>query len=323
MNNFALLSALLDGPQTGVVLADRLGISRAAVWKRIEHLRLQGLAIDALENQGYALAQPTPLLDAQSILHAMHSNHLQNIVGLHLQFETESTQRLAIQKPAPEQGIEVWLAETQSHGQGRRGKLWRSPPLCNIYCSLNRRFACSIAAMSGFSLAVAVMLAESLRAMGVEGIALKWPNDIWLHGEKCAGLLIQIRGEVAGPCEVTVGFGINVAMPEQAGQGIDQAWTSLSKQDARAWDRNQIIASVLSAMLKGFEQYEQHGLAAFKDRWRGMDALHGKPVRLSNGAQIIDGIAQGIDEQGALQVQQGDTLNRYHSGELSVRVQHG
>jgi BirA family transcriptional regulator, biotin operon repressor / biotin---[acetyl-CoA-carboxylase] ligase len=323
MDNSALLSALVDGPKTGVELADMLGVSRAAVWKRIEHLRLQGLAIEAVEHQGYALPHATALLNAERILEAMPAAQRRQLTGLHIDFEIESTQRQALLHAAPEQGIEVWLAESQSAGQGRRGKLWQSPPLSNIYCSLNRRFACSIAALSGLSLAVAVMLTEALQAFSAERFSVKWPNDIWLDGRKCAGLLIQVRGEAGGPCEVTVGFGVNVLMSEQAGRGIDQPWTALARHSAHALDRNLILAKLLDAMLTGFEHYEADGLPGFIERWRALDGLNGKSVVVMAGATHVDGVARGIDAEGALLVERGGETLRCHSGEVSVRVAHG
>lgn len=320
MDNSALVQALLDGPQTGVALAERFGVTRAAVWKRIEHLRGLGLAIEAREQQGYALAMPTPLLDAARIRALLEPAAQADIVGLHVAFETDSTQRQAMAQPAPAQGIAVWLAETQRAGQGRRGKRWVSPPLANIYCSVNRRFALPMAAMSGFPLACAVILADALQAQGIAGLGVKWPNDLWLHGRKCAGLLIQLRGEAQGPCEVTLGFGINVNMPPLAGAGIDQDWTALAHHHHGALDRNRLLAGLLPALTDGFARYERDGLAGFAVRWRELDVLAGRPVRILAAEGAIDGRAVGIDDDGALRVAlDAGFERRFHSGEVSVR----
>ena len=319
MDNSALLQALLDGSQTGVALAERFGVTRAAVWKRIEQLRGLGLAIEAREQQGYALSVPTPLLDPARIRDKMEPAALADIAGLHVAFETDSTQRLAMARPAPAQGIEVWLAETQRAGQGRRGKAWVSPPLANIYCSVNRRFALPMAAMAGFPLACAVILADALRAQGIDGLGVKWPNDLWLHGRKCAGLLIQLRGEAQGPCEVTLGFGINVNMPPATGVGIDQDWTALAHHHG-ALDRNSLLAALLPALSAGFARYERDGLAGFAARWQALDVLAGRPVRILAAEGAIDGRAVGIDADGALRVAlDAGGERRFHSGEVSVR----
>lgn len=319
MDNSALVQALLDGPQTGVALAERFGVTRAAVWKRIEQLRGLGLAIEAREQRGYALAAPTPLLDAARIREWLDPVTDAALADLHVVFETDSTQRLAMAQAAPARGIAVWLAETQRAGQGRRGKAWVSPPLANIYCSVNRRFALPMAAMAGFPLACAVILADALQTQGIAGFGVKWPNDLWLHGRKCAGLLIQLRGEAQGPCEVTLGFGINVNMPPAAGADIDQAWTALAQHHGPQ-DRNRLLAALLPALTDGFARYERDGLAGFAARWQALDVLAGRSVRILAADGAIDGRALGIDADGALRVAlDAGGERRFHSGEVSVR----
>lgn len=319
MDNSALVQALLDGPQTGVALAERFGVTRAAVWKRIEQLRGLGLAIEAREQRGYALAAPTPLLDAARIREWLDPVTDASLADLHVVFETDSTQRLAMAQAAPARGIAVWLAETQRAGQGRRGKAWVSPPLANIYCSVNRRFALPMAAMAGFPLACAVILADALQTQGIAGLGVKWPNDLWLHGRKCAGLLIQLRGEAQGPCEVTLGFGINVNMPPAAGADIDQAWTALAQHHGPQ-DRNRLLAALLPALTDGFARYERDGLAGFAARWQALDVLAGRSVRILAADGAIDGRALGIDADGALRVAlDAGGERRFHSGEVSVR----
>ena len=322
VDNTTLLKALLTGPKSGVELAEQLGISRAAIWKRIEYLRQQGLAIEANDMHGYTLMQPIVLLDEASIIQTLDENLRPQIHSINICFETDSTQTQACHAEAVVEGIDVWLAEYQRAGQGRRGKVWQSPPMSNIYCSINRRFACSMADMSGFSLAAAVMIVEALSAIKITGLSLKWPNDIWLNAKKCAGLLIQLRGESGGPCDVTLGFGVNVSMSKKSGQQIDQAWTALSLETDIELDRNKIIGNILSHLLIGFKQYEQQGFAAFIERWREYDGLVGKHISLALGSRVVEGVAQGVDADGALLVQQNEGLSRYHSGELSVRLVH-
>jgi BirA family biotin operon repressor/biotin-[acetyl-CoA-carboxylase] ligase len=319
VDNADLIEALLQGPHSGVALASEFGVSRAAVWKRVSQLRARGLAIDAV-NRIYQLRQPTPLLTSAAIQAAIPKPLLPELQSLKVDFEVVSTQMLALAQPAPEQGLAVWLAETQTGGQGRRGKTWCSPPLANIYCSINRRFQMAMADMSGFSLACAVILAQSLRARGVEGLALKWPNDIWLHGKKCAGLLIQLRGEAAGPCDMTLGFGLNVHLQPQDGIDIDQPWTSIAQHQPGLWDRNVLVAGLLTDLMHGFARYQEQGFAAFQTEWQQLDGLAGKTVSLLFGQVCIDGIAEGIEPDGALRLRTVNGLQRFHSGELSVKL---
>ncbi len=323
VDNAALISALLQGPQTGVALAAQFGITRAAVWKRIQHLRNRGLQIALLANRAYALVKPTPLMSAQDIRNSLNAQTTAQLRALQVEFDVPSTQALAMAAPTPDTGMAVWVAETQSQGQGRRGKQWCSPPLANIYCSINRRFPISVAAMNGFSLACAVILVRSLRAQGIEGLSLKWPNDIWLEGKKCAGLLIQLRGESGGPCDATVGFGLNVSLSLEAGSAIDQAWTAIDRHYPGPWDRNRILAEALNAFQAGFEEFEREGLAAFLQDWQASDGLFGQMLVLEDGQRRIEGLSHGIDHDGALLLETAQGVQRFHSGELSVKLNHG
>jgi BirA family biotin operon repressor/biotin-[acetyl-CoA-carboxylase] ligase len=323
VDNPALINALMDGPKSGVRLAAEFGVSRAAVWKRIEYLRECGLPIDTDTQRGYRLARPTPLLAKSAILAAMDAASRHCLQSLQVDFETDSTQLRAMTEPAPEQGIAVWLAEMQTAGQGRRGKRWCSPPLANIHCSINRRFNVPVAAMSGFSLACAVIIVQSLQQQGIAGLTLKWPNDLWLQGRKCGGLLIQLRGEADGPCDVTLGFGINVHLSRQAGVGIDQDWAALAEYSQIALDRNHLLAGLLSALLRGFELFESDGLPAFIDAWRAMDALQGRAVQVEEAGRVRIGRACGIGDDGALLFEDAKGGHRLHSGEVSVRVSDG
>ncbi len=323
VDNFTLLAALQSGPQSGVALAGRFGVTRAAVWKRIEQLRRAGLQIEAMGSRGYVLKQPTPLLDVRCLREALSADAVAQLAGLHLDFETPSTQALAMAFAAPASGIEVWLAEMQTAGQGRRGKRWLSVPLGGIACSLNRRFNLSFAAMSGFSLACAVIIAESLQRQGVQDIQVKWPNDIWRQGRKCGGLLIQLRGESQGPCDVTLGFGINVMLAAHVGAAIDQPWSSLSEPGDPDWDRNTLLAGLLQDLLHGFGQFQDRGFIPFIARYRALDGLHGQPVAVEDGNRRLTGTACGVDDSGALLVETPEGRRRFHSGEVSVRIDHG
>jgi BirA family biotin operon repressor/biotin-[acetyl-CoA-carboxylase] ligase len=194
--------------------------------------------------------------------------------------------------------------------------------MSGIACSLNRRFALSFAAMSGFSLACAVILADSLKRQTEQNIQVKWPNDLWLEGRKCAGLLIQLRGEAQGPCEVTLGFGINVSLTAAQGQFIDQPWASLTEPGHAGWNRNELLAGLLQDLINGFERYESKGFAAFIHRYRVLDGLQGQTIEIHDGKHSFKGIADGIDESGALLVVTKEGRRAFHSGEVSVRISH-
>jgi BirA family biotin operon repressor/biotin-[acetyl-CoA-carboxylase] ligase len=241
-------------------------------------------------------------------------------VSLHIAQDTGSTQDDALAAPAPAQGCAVFLAERQSAGRGRRGREWVSPPGANIYFSLSRRFARPLPSLAGLSLAVGVALAEGLRSLGFGQVRLKWPNDLWIDARKLGGILVQLRPEVGGGTGAVIGIGLNVRMPIEAGQAIDQPWCDLSEFSATPVSRNAVVAAMLAALLPALDEFEAQGLAHFLWRWQGLDALRGQHVQVQDGDRLISGLCQGVSGEGALRLECDDGSEvLVHGGEASLR----
>lgn len=320
MTDRALLARLCDGPASGAALARELGITRSAVWKRIEALRAAGVAIAARPGQGYALAQPLRLLDAGRLAAALSPAAQGELAGLEVLFDTDSTNAVALREPVPARGCGVWLAERQSAGRGRRGRAWTSPLAAHVYLSVSRRFDGGIAALQGLSLAVGVAAAEALQALGYRGIGLKWPNDLLAEGGKLGGILVEVGGDAAGPLRVVVGLGLNVAMPADAARDIDQPWCDLARLSATPPDREAVCVALLDALLPMLARFERDGLAPSLEAWARHDLLAGRAVRITEGERVYEGIAAGIDADGALRLRGPDGERRCHAGEASLRA---
>lgn len=320
MTDRALLARLCDGPASGAALARELGITRSAVWKRIEALRAAGVAIAARPGQGYALAQPLRLLDAGRLAAALSPAARGELAGLEVLFDTDSTNAVALREPVPARGCGVWLAERQSAGRGRRGRAWTSPLAAHVYLSVSRRFDGGIAALQGLSLAVGVAAAEALQALGYRGIGLKWPNDLLAEGGKLGGILVEVGGDAAGPLRVVVGLGLNVAMPADAARDIDQPWCDLARLSATPPDREAVCVALLDALLPMLARFERDGLAPSLEAWARHDLLAGRAVRITEGERVYEGIAAGIDADGALRLRGPDGERRCHAGEASLRA---
>lgn len=163
-----------------------------------------------------------------------------------------------------------------------------------------------------------MLVAEALHGLGHAGVGLKWPNDLLVAGRKLGGILIQLRGEAMGPCEAVIGLGLNVRMPAPAGDAVDQPWCDLAETDPIV-SRQRVLVAVLDALLPGLDDYERDGLAAFAPRWRQLDVLQGRRLRVVDGRETVEGTGLGIADDGALRVQLADGERRYHGGEVSVR----
>ena len=320
MSDRALLARLAQGPASGAALASELGISRSAVWKRIEALRAAGVDVQAAPGRGYALAHAPDLLDAAAIQAGLAPATREHLAGLDLRFEIDSTNAEALRQPAPPSGVQAWLAERQTAGRGRRGRPWASPLAAHVYLSLSRRFDAGIGALQGLSLAVGAATAQVLQAMGFHQVGLKWPNDLLADGRKVGGILVELRGDAAGPLQVVVGLGLNVAMPAPAGADIDQPWCDLASLSANPPSRGALCIALLDALVPLLARYEFEGLAPWQATWARLDLLAGRAVRLDEGGRPVDGIALGIDAEGALRLRTADGERRCHAGETSLRA---
>lgn len=319
----SLLRLLSDGQfYSGTELGVSLGCSRTAVWKMIQGLEDAGVEIFHVKGKGYRLACAVELLDEELISMAMSADALRHLSRLDVLFSVASTNAhlLAEELPAHNNG-RACLAELQSDGRGRRGKSWVSPFGGNIYLSLRWRFQCGAARLGGLSLSVGVAVANALRRAGLEGVGLKWPNDIYLQQKKLAGVLLEISGEATGPCEVVIGIGINVCSTESARNNIDQPWSDIESYLGKRISRNKLAGQLLSELIETVRRYDDRGWPAFRQAWQALDIYSGQEVVLHTLSGETMGISRGVDDNGALVIiSENGEEHRYHSGEVSLRA---
>lgn len=316
-----LFSILADGRfHSGERLSKELQVSRSSVWNGIEKLKAMGLDIYAVKGQGYKLAKPVEPLNKEKILQSTTSAAKLHLPHIDVHWSLDSTNRylMDLAKYGAQSGHAA-LAEIQTAGRGRRGRNWVSPFGGNVYLSQMWRFQAGPASLGGLSLATAVAVARALTKTGVHGFSLKWPNDILAGGKKLAGILLEISGEAAGPATVVCGVGINVLLKDELAQAIDQPWTDLYHLTGTVPSRNRLVGVLLSELIDMYIEYEAKGLAPFLPEWQQLDAYYGKPIQLSTHENAIQGIARGVDPQGALKLEVGGTLRTFYSGEISLR----
>ncbi|HEY5560081.1 MAG TPA: biotin--[acetyl-CoA-carboxylase] ligase [Steroidobacteraceae bacterium] len=318
-----LLRLLADGGlHSGEELAASLAISRAAVWKRLRQLDEWGVGLDAQAGQGYRLAAPLDLLDADAIRRALPQWSAGRLRHLEVHEELDSTSdRLLAVDDLPPGRFDACLAEFQRAGRGRRGRRWLAPFGSGLCLSVNWTFRDAPAALGALSLASGVAVLRALRRLGFHGLALKWPNDI-VHGAgKLGGILIDLRGEAAGPAYVVVGIGINVRLPPAMQEAL--AAGGLEATDLASVNvvpvRSFAASALINELSLALEEFGARGMSAFADEWQGADALAGRAVRVLQGDQTFEGLARGVDADGALLLDAGDGRRRILSGEVSVR----
>lgn len=320
-----ILTLLADGEfHSGRELGNQLGVSRTAVWKHLQKLEQFGLELESAKGRGYRLDGGLELLDRQTLRAHLHATTRTCLSELEVFPLIDSTNTRAMERAAQGQSGYVCLAELQSAGRGRRGRAWVSPFGKNIYLSITWSFDAGAAALEGLSLAVGVALARVLRDLGIEDIALKWPNDILCHGRKLAGVLLEMTGDPAGVCQVVVGVGLNVAMPASSENQIDQPWidvqTLLSQAGLPPVARNFLAAALIDELLPLLQSFQRDGFQAYRADWMALDAFANCPVELRSGDKAIYGVARGVSETGALCLEIEGQLQYFYGGEVSLRA---
>jgi BirA family transcriptional regulator, biotin operon repressor / biotin---[acetyl-CoA-carboxylase] ligase len=210
------------------------------------------------------------------------------------------------------------IADAQTAGRGRRGRAWQSPPGANLYLSLFARMHRPIRMLGGLSLALGIACVEALRAAGVEGAGIKWPNDLLVDGHKLGGLLVELAGERDGRTEAVIGLGLNLRMPQAEAAAIDQPWIDLATLGVDP-ARELWAARMIEALLDAVDRFDAEGLAAFATRWDALDALAGHSLRVHAADGDHEGHNGGIDAEGGLRLHTAAGERIFHSAQVSVR----
>jgi BirA family transcriptional regulator, biotin operon repressor / biotin---[acetyl-CoA-carboxylase] ligase len=322
-----LLAMLASGEfYSGEQLAKRLRISRGGVWKLIHSLQGMGIDVASVPRQGYRLPRAVDLLDRNAILAETAPNVRELLAPLEVMLTVDSTNRyLAEHAVNPPGTTHVCVAEVQNAGRGRRGRNWVAPFGCAICMSLSWQFGEAPPTFSALSLAVGVAAVRALRRVGVEGVGLKWPNDLMWQTRKLGGVLIEMRGEAAGPTQVVIGLGINVRMPAAVRLMLAEQQAALISDvheiaRERTPSRNALVAMLVEENVKMLQVFSARGFEPFAEEWRQLDTLADAPVRVISGSETIFGRSRGVDLDGTLLVNVDGQLRRFASGEVSLRA---
>lgn len=312
-----LLKLLEDGEfHSGEALGVALGVSRAAVWKKLQQLQAElGIELHRVRGKGYRLAGPICLLDSVQI-----SDLLGPLLwSVHVHQSLDSTNAEAIRLINGKAALPlVVLAEQQTAGRGRRGRAWISPFGENLYYSLGLRIDGGMRQLEGLSLLIGLAVIKTLRDAGISEVGLKWPNDILVGRQKLAGILLEITGDPADVCHVIIGIGININM--RTSSSVDQAWTSMRLERGHLLDRNLIATSLSKHLAEYLAEHRKDGFARFRKEWEANHLWQGCEVALLAGSSTVQGRVLGVDAAGGLRLSVGDVEQVFSGGELSLRL---
>lgn len=316
----ALLKLIQDGRfHSGQALGAALGVSRSAVWKKLQNLESElGLVVHSVRGRGYRLERPIALLEVDQLI--VKAGYGAWPVALHHQLDSTNAEALRMLADGG-CGPFLVVSERQSSGRGRRGRKWVSPFAENIYYSLAWPIAGGSHQLQGLSLVVGLAVLQTLRAFGLERVGLKWPNDILHEGRKLAGVLLELVGDLADLCHVIIGVGVNVNM-HVAGDEIGQPWTSMMLISGGAVDRNAFVRELSVQLGVYLNKHQQLGFPAFIAEWNRNDLWAGCSVTVATTAKATHGVVCGVDEVGALILQVEGVKQVFSGGEISLRLKH-
>jgi BirA family biotin operon repressor/biotin-[acetyl-CoA-carboxylase] ligase len=326
---FPILRLLLDGKfHSGEKIAQQLNTSRSNVWNALKDAEALGIEIFSVRGRGYKLPTAVTLLETNAVLAAIGRGHSAFKLEIHDHLESTNSYLMKKLGNGLAHGTCV-AANLQTKGRGRRGRNWQAGLGASLTFSLLWRFQCGAAGLSGLSLAVGVALMRALHSLdlnlGVKQAQLKWPNDVLIvegnRRDKLAGILIELQGDMEGPSAAVIGIGINLNLPTSIQQQIDQPAIDLASISAQPINPNQLLGVLLKHLADVLAEFEQQGFSRLRTEWISHHAYHQQAVKMlhPDGRETI-GTVIDIAEDGILLVQTEHGVERFSSGEISLRA---
>lgn len=260
-------------------------------------------------------------LDAAAVqrsLTELANSHLEKLEAFS---SIASTNTYLLERAAPAAGhYRVAIADHQTAGRGRHDRRWLSAPGSGLCLSFSYTFASAPKQLAALTLAIGVAIVHALQDLGVDGVSLKWPNDIVALDGKLGGILTEAQSGAGDGVTVVIGIGLNIRIdePMDFGAESDSALPAVGlcsithEPPARALLAGTIVER-LHATSSGFEG---SGFAGIADDWRRYDWLCGQAITVDLPGRQVTGIAAGVDNDGALLVDGKDGRERVISGSI-------
>lgn len=304
---------------SGEELARQLDMSRTAVWKHIRTLRQQGYEFEAIPRVGYRLVARPARLETVALMAHMQTD----IFGqhIHLLEQTDSTQtvarRLIADGDTPEGTLVI--AEQQTAGRGRHGRPWHSPAGKGIWMSLVTYPKIPPQYCSQLTLLAAVAVTRAIKKRHSIDVGIKWPNDLLINGKKICGILLEssIEGESVRYVIVGIGISANIRQEDYPEDLRDKA-TSILNESGHEVDRQLLICDTMHQFEQLYTIYQEQGFSPIKLLWESLSVSLDQTVRVQTHEGVIEGVAESVDDYGALVVRTPDGLVRVYSGEVTM-----
>lgn len=257
---------------------------------------------------------PMPLDEMQI---RQHWSEVQNQqIRLHLFNQIDSTNTWLKQLPSSPHW-ELCCAESQTAGRGRWGRQWYSPAYENIYLSL--RPANLPTHLQGLSLVICLSVYTVLSQLDSKfNLRVKWPNDLYWQDKKLCGCLIECGSKPNQA--LIIGLGLNVNSHPERCPDLERPWSSLQQMSGLYWNRNNLIASLVTQIQSDIANLQQHGFSYFQTQWQQLDLLKGQQVSIKHPAGTKQGQVLGVSETGELILLNQQQKEYLSAGEVSFGI---
>ena len=318
-----ILSALRQTPTgcvSGTEISNQLKISRAAIWARIEELRSLGYEIEASPHHGYRLLSVPDVLHADDLLSLGHGNE---VIGRDIRvFQETSSTNDVIEKLARDgvgEGVVVF-AESQTRGRGRLGRKWLSPLGKGLWFSVLLRPDLRPQAATQLMVAASVSVARAIQEQTNLSPEIKWPNDILIRGKKVAGILTELSAELDHVKYIILGIGVDVNLgANDFPPDLRKLATSLKIETGHPVRRGELAAAILRALDADYARIGRHEFSTIREQWQRLCSTLGRNVIIRVGDRSLCGLAESLDEDGALLIRtEHGHLERVTGGDVTL-----
>jgi len=292
------LRANADGV-SGAELAERLAISRAAIWARIEELRKVGFDIEAGPHFGYRLAGEPDALLADDLLARLGET---KVIGRDIKVFEQTTSTNDVAEKLARDGVRegvVVFAEAQTKGRGRLGRAWNSPRRKGLWFSVLLRPNLHPQETTQLTVISAIALRRAIQTVAGLSAGIKWPNDLLLGGKKAAGILTELSAELDRVRHVILGIGVDVNQEEFPAE-LQATATSLKIASGKTVPRAELAVEILRELDRDYARMGAGKFSEIADEWESASATIGRNVAVHVGERNFRGRAESLDDDGAL-----------------------
>ncbi len=265
------------------------------------------------------LESPLALINLKNIQSQLNNTNLLDGFEWQYRLLTESTNVDVLQLFESSRKPSIAIAEMQSGGRGRRGRQWISRFAQNIICSIGMTKLIADCNPGLLSIVTGLALIEALENSAINGVQLKWPNDLYYQNKKLGGILIESKMSVDQEYFFAIGFGINVMMSAEDMSAIPQPVTSVELIVDNPVSRDNLLVEAIQQVVKVIRDFDQSSAAKIVDSFQAKDAFKNQTICVNSGTDSIDGKNLGINSDGQLMVDTGQGIRVYSAADISIR----